>query len=260
VVTQARDSKSVKGFLTTQESNQGTAASKNAASQSVTEDRSDFAARLQFFKCTTPNVVIDVDGDREFKSRGDGSSPTSTKVASPDRAGGPNTADGHPLYVTVDAMYSGDECLSPSPSSTEHQIVCEPTRDDSYYRRLQTHDNHASSVLETELECQPTTTEKYHALKTRFSKKALPWRQKNAADRYLERNKNSLHSPDSGSASSIKLTRNAELFCPISNEANVASKMQFHTTEAIHTPSRGDASKPLVEQSPFGTPFHGYDY
>ena len=211
VNTQTRKFKSLQDFSNKQYTNNYTAGLKTAV-KPIAEEKSDFATSRSFFKSNRTSAN-EVDVDVEVKSKGDVPSTTSTKVAPGRHEVGRNTADGHPLYVTVDVTYSVDECLSPSPSSIEREVVCEPNLGDSYFERLHEQEIEASQLKEAEPYCQATTTEKYHAVKTRFSQKALPWRQKNAADRYLERNKqNSLPSPDS-----VNTSRKSALFCPISN-------------------------------------------
>jgi hypothetical protein len=179
------------------------------------EERSDFAARRSFFNSKSTAAA-----DFEGKLTGEGQFSAVTRITALQRVGGLSTSDGHPLYVTVDSKGSPDECLSPN--SMEHQIVCKPIVDEPYFDKLQEQDSLASPIVEAEPFCPESATEKYHAVKARFSQKALPWRQKNAADRYLERKKHvgsqgtgCLPSPNSESTSSTNNSpRQNEVFCP----------------------------------------------
>ena len=206
VSTQPREFKSLRDFSNKQDSTSGSKATVKPGSA----ERSDYFAQSRSFFNSKLTRATEVEVDVECKSKGDVPSTTSTKITQPKREGCRSVDDGHPLYVTVDAAYSVDECLSPSPTSMEREVVCEPTRGESYFEGRHEQESEACQVTEGEPYCQATTTEKYHAVKTRFSQKALPWRQKNAADRYLERNK--LSSPDS-----VNTTHKSAPFFPISN-------------------------------------------
>lgn len=236
----------------------------------------DFTSSLRFFKSRSSSAILD-----EKRPIMDDPSATSTRVGTFQRV--PSDGD-HPLYVVVDGASVETECLSPSPRLLDRKIVLEPGKGLSYFECLQPQTGVPSSPMREEPptengsssklppawrkstpvveEKEPTsvnedssTVEKYQSVKSRFSQKTLPWRQQNAAGRYLERKKNtagldSQTQPDHPSP--IKLpARSSELFCPISHSPITGPA-------GAATPTMSDF--PASSQSPFGTPVNGYTY
>ncbi len=244
-----------------------------------------FVSRLQFVKSksnfTVESGLVDIGADERQIS--DEPSSTSTRAETPQGV----FANGeHPLYVVVDGSCSASECLSPSPRMLERKVV-EPGSGMSYFEQLHAHANGSSPTSErqqaesfTPETCSNSmpswyekavsenedtgTVERYHAVKCRFSQKALPWRQKNAAERYLERKRHTfshvMETPENQSdvCRSYPITqqkRTSDLFCPILNESLIVNKDSVKSEHS--TPARGG---PSSFRSPFGTPVNGYVY
>eukprot|EP00934_Nitzschia_sp_Nitz4_P002431 Nitzschia sp. Nitz4//scaffold53_size117307//57684//61073//NITZ4_003771-RA/size117307-processed-gene-0.32-mRNA-1//-1//CDS//3329554208//2426//frame0 len=183
--------------------------------------------------------------------------------------------DDHPLVVTVDPSKIPADCLSPSPK-LDRKVVHSPGDGTSYFESLETK-YRSPCTVEVETPSQPqylqnigppprrlggdgaekSSTERYHNVKDRFSKKTMPWREQNAATRYLERNHDECGTHEAP-------TRLLDEFCPISksplvmNRVSAAGKGRENTPVQMNTPREATAGAKLF--SPFGTPVNGYDY
>lgn len=209
----------------------------------------------------------------------------------------------HPLYVTINTTLQ--DCFSPVPM-IDRKVVCDPSdAGTSYFKKLASKSTSQSSPdalppisnqvppngldsrvqaglkdisprksvksmktppRPTKHEDEKDTVQTYLEVKSRFSKKSLPWRQQNAAGRYLERKRvepgsvcsevMETETKETEESSQLVVDTTSDQFCPISKSpfpANLSTDDLAAVTPSCQTNSH-------VQASPFGTPAEGYSY